>query len=241
MLRNHLLFENLQWNYASFNVTLIFLMNNQGIFRDIFGSRQLRATILSNSWQWVKPAHSTDRQTDLPSNFLKIARLLGKIKHTVSLRFISLSFGAKIVLWEDISLLAMNSLYSEKGNDRYLWSGGKTFTPCASRAIIFQREKFKLFKSLFHSVYLVFSIRLISIADLFAVRYLWDVSNEDKCILVASLGLFTWVVYVRKYCMPIATLNQNKRSWLLYLSDAQIINITMWKYCWKGFIWIVTP
>ena len=61
-------------------------------------------------------------------------------------------------------------------------------------------------------MYLVFSIRLISIADLFAVRYLWDVSNEDKCILVASLGLFTWVVYVRKYCVPIATLNQNKRS-----------------------------
>ena len=37
----------------------------------------------------------TDRQTDLPSNFLKIARLLGKIKHTVSLRFIILYFGAK--------------------------------------------------------------------------------------------------------------------------------------------------
>ena len=224
-----------------------FLMQNQGILRDIFGSRQLRATILSNSWQWVKPAHSTDRQTDLPSNFLKIARLLGKIKHTVSLRFISLCFGAKIVPWEDMSLLPMNS---EKGNDRYLWSGGKTFTPCAAGTIIFQREKFKLFNSLFHSVYLVFSIRLISIADLFAVRYLWDVFNEDKCcgvthraadILVASLGLFTWVVYVRKYCVPIATLNQNKRSWLLYLSDAQIINITMWKYCWKGFIWIVTP
>ena len=70
-------------------------------------------------------------------------------------------------------------------------------------------------------MYLVFSIRLISIADLFAVCYLWDVLNEDKClvvthraadILVASLGLFTWVVYVGKYCVPIVTLNQNKRS-----------------------------
>ena len=56
----------------------------------------------------------------------------------------------------------------KKGNDRYLWSGGKTFTPCAARTIVFQREKLKLFGSLFHSVYLVFTIRLISIADLFA-------------------------------------------------------------------------
>ena len=28
----------------------------------------------------------------------------------------------KIVLWEDMSLLAMNSLYKEKGNDGDLWS-----------------------------------------------------------------------------------------------------------------------
>ena len=65
----------------------------------------------------------------------------------------------------------------------------------------FPKEKFKLFNSLFHSVYLVFSIRLISITDLYAVRYLWDVCKEDKCcvvthhegdILVGSLGLFTF-------------------------------------------------
>ena len=34
----------------------------------------------------------------------------------------------------------------------------------------FPKGKVKLFNSLFHLVYLVFSIRLISIADLFAVR-----------------------------------------------------------------------
>ena len=65
----------------------------------------------------------------------------------------------------------------------------------------FPKGKFKLFNSLFHSVYLVFSIRLISVADLIAVRYLWDVCNEDKCcvvthlavdILVALLVLFTF-------------------------------------------------
>ena len=28
----------------------------------------------------------------------------------------------------------------KKGNDRYLWSGVKTFMPCAARTIIFKRE-----------------------------------------------------------------------------------------------------
>ena len=54
--------------------------------------------------------------TDKNSNFWKIARLLGKMKNTVSLRCISFIFSEqKIVLWEDMSLLTMNSLYSEKG------------------------------------------------------------------------------------------------------------------------------
>ena len=83
---------------------------------------------------------------------------------------------------------------------------------------------------------LFFPIRLISIPDLFAVPYLCDVCNEDKCcvvtnraadILLASLGLFTWLVYVRTYCVPITTLNQNKRFRLLYLGDAQIITVTV--------------
>ena len=39
---------------------------------------------------------------------------------------------------------------------------------------------------------------------------------------LASLELFTWLVYLRTYCVRIATLNQNKRSRLLYLGDALI-------------------
>ena len=90
----------------------------------------------------------------------------------------------------------------------------------------------KKYLIVFHSVttgYLVFPKSLFSIADLFAVRYLWVVCNEDKCCVVteratfASLGLLTWLVYVRTYCVPIATLNQNKRTGLLYLGDARII------------------
>ena len=36
ILRNHLLSETLQWNYASVNVTLIYLPHDHGILRDIF-------------------------------------------------------------------------------------------------------------------------------------------------------------------------------------------------------------
>ena len=72
-------------------------------------------------------------------------------------------------------------------------------------------------------MYLVFPKSLFSIVDLFAVHYLWAVCNEDKCCVVTQHAadiLVAWLVYVRTYCMPIATLNQNKRTRLLYLGEA---------------------
>ena len=77
-------------------------------------------------------------------------------------------------------------------------------------------------------MYLVFSIRLFSIANLFAVRHLWDVCYEDKCCVDTHHAVdirVAWLVDVRTYCVPIATLNQNRRSRLLCLGDAQIIKI----------------
>ena len=74
-------------------------------------------------------------------------------------------------------------------------------------------------------MYLVFPISLFSIADLFAVRYLRVICNEDKCCVVTQGAAdirVVWRVYVRTYCAPIATLNQNKRTRLLYLGDSQI-------------------
>ena len=74
-------------------------------------------------------------------------------------------------------------------------------------------------------LHLVFPKILFSIADLFAVRYLWVVCNEDKCCAVTHCAAdirVAWLVYARTYCVPIATLNQNKRTRLLYLDDAQI-------------------
>ena len=98
--------------------------------------------------------------------------------------------------------------------------GGRAEILCVSFFLregnYFLKGKSKLFNSFTEPC---FFNRLISIADLFAVPYLCDVCNEDKCcvvtnraadILLASLGLFTWLVYVRTYCVPITTLNQNK-------------------------------
>ena len=91
----------------------------------------------------------------------------------------------------------------------------------------FPQEKFNVFNSLFNSVYLVFFNTLVfSIVSLFAVRYLWDVCNEDKCCVVThhpAHARGAWLGYVRTYCVPTATLNQNKRSRLLYLGDAKLI------------------
>ena len=56
------------------------------------------------------------------------------------------------------------------------------------------------------------------------MRYLWDVCNEDKCCVVTQRAgdiRFAWLVCVCMYFMPTATLNQKKRTRLLYLGDAQ--------------------
>ena len=111
-----------------------------------------------------------------------------------------------------MSLLAM-----KKGNNQHLWSGGKTFTPCAARTIIFQRENLNYLLVCFTQCTLFFSIRLFSIASLFAVHYLWSVCNKDKCCVVthhrtfASLGLFTFA----------------RIAFLLLLESKQAISITL--------------
>ena len=74
-------------------------------------------------------------------------------------------------------------------------------------------------------VYLLFPKNLFSIADLFAVRHLWVICNEDICCVVTHPAediRVAWLVNARTYCVPIATLSQNKRTRLLCLSDAQI-------------------
>ena len=134
--------------------------------------------------------------TDLPSNFSKITRLLGTIKTTVSLRFKSSSFPSKKLSSERTCplILVMNSLYSEKGQ----WS-----VPVVQRKNIhavfcednyFPKGKLKWFKFISLN-----GVPFFSIAILFAVRYLWDVRNEDKCCVVtyhAADFRVAWLVYL---------------------------------------------
>ena len=43
------------------------------------------------------------------------------------------------------------------------------------------------------------------------------------CVSRAAHIPVAWLVYARTYCVPIATLNQNKGTRLLHLGDAQMI------------------
>ena len=147
ILRNHLLSENMQWNYASFNVTLNYLIHE----------------IIEC---WVTSSSALDNWEQ------KYCQTLG-----------------------------------HKPNHSHRLLRGR----------FFPKGKFKLFNGLFHSVYLVFPKSLFSIANLFAVRFLWDVwdvCNEDKRCVVTQRAVdipVAWFVYVSTYCVPIPTLKQNKR------------------------------
>ena len=153
--KNHLLSENMPWNYASFNVTLNHLMHEIMEFCVTF-------FLALDNWE------------------PKYCQTLGN---------------------------EPNHLH------RVLWGR------------LFSKGKINLFNSLFQSVFLVFRKRFFSIADLFPMSYLWFICNEDKCCVETQCAAdfrVAWLVYVRTYCVPIGTLNQNKRSQFLYLGVAQI-------------------
>ena len=92
------------------------------------------------------------------------------------------------------------------------------------RGRLFSKGKLKLFNSLFHSVYLVlfqkfvFYCRFVRRALSVGRMQRREMFCGDKARgrhwrrLACWFGLFT-IVYVSKYCLPIATLNPNKRIW----------------------------
>ena len=70
----------------------------------------------------------------------------------------------------------------------------------------------------------VFEIVKVGSSTLLAELSFRHAFSLVRVVLVADIHV-AWLVYVRTYCVPIATLNQNGRSRLLYLGDAQIIII----------------
>ena len=116
-------------------------------------SQQLRAKILSNSRQQAKPVNSNYFR----KIFWKIARLLGKIKNTVSLRFRSLTFPSKKSSSERTCPYWQWIVCTEKGQ----WPAPmvhqrKHIHSVCCEDNYFPKGKFKFFNSLFLSVYLVF-------------------------------------------------------------------------------------
>ena len=94
-----------------------------------------------------------------------------------------------------------SSLALDNWEQKYCQTTGNTakpFTPCPARTIIFQRKNLNYLIVCFPRCTLFFPKSLFCIADLFAMRYLWVVYNEDECCVVtqraafASLGLFTF-------------------------------------------------
>ena len=67
---------------------------------------------------------------------------------------------------------------------------------------MFQRKDINYLIVCFTQYTLFFQKSLFSIADLFAVRYLWVVCNQDKCSVMTQRAadiLVAWLVYVRTY------------------------------------------
>ena len=106
-----------------------------------------------------KPVNSNFFCTDLPRNFWKIARVLGKIKNTITLRFISLYFLSKKSSSERTCPYWQWIVFTIKIRGQWpvpmVWK--KTIHAVCGRDnnnyYYFPKGKFKLFNSLFHSTY----------------------------------------------------------------------------------------
>ena len=154
-----------------------------------------------------------------------------------------------------MSLLVMNSLYNEKGKwpvPINVWSGGKTFTPCAPRKIIFQKENLNLIissnvNSLFYSVYLVFFFSFLFLISCFLLpiclpyvicgKYVTRINAESWHIARQTflLALFT---FARIACLL--------KLWILVTWDVgifdQVTDLTgqTWLYRTDPMPWLVT-
>ena len=163
--------------------------------------------------------------------FLKITRLLDKIKNTISLRFISsISFPCKKLSSERtcaIYWLLIVCTMKWASWPRYLYiygpDSGDVALTCSSLFLCPT-----LLGIVFHvSLLQEFwdgkgEIKYPASRAFFPARTLYESFVWQT---FTSLGLlFTWHFYVRMYCMPTATLNQKRQSQLLYLGNVQIIS-----------------
>ena len=100
----------------------------------------------------------------------------------------------------------------------------KNIHPVCCKDNYLPKGKFKLFNSLFHSVYLAaFFCRALAVGRIITSINAVSCTSRDghSRSLACLLVLFTFA------CIACLLPNQNKRTRFLYLGDAQIISIVM--------------
>ena len=101
----------------------------------------------------------------------------------------------------------------------------------------FPKGKFKLFKLLLN-LYLIVcftqcTLFFQKVCFLLPICLPCVVCSEDNCCVATQRAAdirVAWLVYVRMYCVRMASLNEDKRTRLLYLGDAQIISLEFAKH-----------
>ena len=112
----------------------------------------------------------------------------------------------------------------KKGNDQYLWTGGKTFMPCAAGTIFsyFPKIKFQLFDSLFHSVYRVFQYVWFLLPICLPCIIFGTLCNEDKCCVVKQPLIIIFRVVANEALQVSHMVDCNLR-WYEYLDDRKVL------------------
>ena len=134
----------------------------------------------------------------------------------------------------------------KKGNDRYLWSGGKNFTPCAARAIISQRENLNYLivvcftQCIFFFQYVCFLLPICFPCISCGINAMSWHNVRQTFASLRSLGLFT---FARIACL-LLSLNQTRiaerrfltglqRGYFFWVEGAAIHTQATLKPCWQ--------
>ena len=164
--------------------------------------------------------------TDLLLNFWKIAQLLGKVKNTVGLRFISFSFSRKKKWFSERTCAYWQWIVcTMTGNNHNLWSRGVAWI------IIFITFNFFV-PTLLGIVFLcckVSEIVKVGSSTPLAEFPFWHAFYRVQVLRMADFRV-TWLVYIRSYCVPMANLNQQKRSQKLYFGVMLLLLNRHWAY-----------
>ena len=116
------------------------------------------------------------------------------------------------------------------GNDRYLWSGVKIFTPWAARTIIFKRANLNYLIVCFTWCTLFFQYEWFLLPICLPFVNCGTYCNENKCCVLthrAADSRVARLVYVCTYCVPIATFEQRPNNKLLS-GSFPALNLDFW-------------